>query len=72
MTKKAEKLNNVDNPKLGISDVRQRLLDRIKEIENGKEEYRTSGKSYSRQGREYWEGGYLIALKELKSLLNVV
>lgn len=55
-----------------ISDVRQHLLNRIKEIEDGKEEYRTSGKSFSIQGREYWEGGYLVVLNELKSLLNTI
>lgn len=66
------KRTNEASENLNISDVRQRLLNRIKEIEDGKEEYRTSGKSYSRQGREYWEGGYLIVLNELKSLLNVV
>lgn len=68
---KNKNINDTDK-KLHISDVRQRLLNRIKEIEDGKEEYRTSGKSYSPQGRRYWEGGYLEVLKELKSLLNVV
>ena len=72
MNKKQQNSNETQNPELGISDVRQRLLDRIKEIEDGKEEYRTSGKNYSPQGRLYWEGGYLEVLKDLKTLFDAM
>lgn len=51
-------------------NIEQRILNRIKEIEDGKIKYDKREGRYSTQGRIYWEGGYLEILKELKSLLK--